>query len=188
MYTLRDDRGFTLSELIVVVSLVVVLVAVSYGALYAVLNGFKTSDRQAQYTSDIGTPLLAIDDILVQNSTIAAAGPYSIVVYTDRNMDNVKERHTITAYSDGRLTMLTQLVNSQLVVTSTEQNWTMMRTNANVVQGVPLFTYRDYDYEPITDMGRVASDARSVDVRLVNTYDSRTLEASRTVQFRLRTN
>ncbi len=184
----RDDAGFTLSELIVVMALLGVVLAVVYGSSYAMIRASGVSDRQARFTNEVASPLLVMDTMLVQNSAIEAAGPYRIVFVTDRDLDNRMERVTIEARSDGRLRYNVVELNPQrTAVVSVVQDWIMSENNVNVAQGVPLFRYfgATADAE-ITSMGSVASDARSVIARVVTQHDGRIFSDSRRIQFRLR--
>jgi prepilin-type N-terminal cleavage/methylation domain-containing protein len=96
-------RGFTLSELIVVMGLLGVVLAVVYGSMFAMVQASRASDRQARFTNEVSSPLLAIDKVIVQNSSIEQASPYRIVVLTDRDLNNKMERTTIEATTSGRL-------------------------------------------------------------------------------------
>lgn len=185
---LTDDRGFTLSELIVVMGLLGVVLAVVYGSMFAMVQASRASDRQARFTNEVSSPLLVIDKVLVQNTSIEQASPYRIVVLTDRDLNNKMERTTIEATSDGRLLYRVEELNPQRTATERVlQNWTISENNVNVSQGQPLFRY--FAQEPgeeITAMGEVASNARSVLVNIVSMHDGRTISDSRRIQFRLR--
>lgn len=184
----RSDSGFTLSELIVVIGLLGVVISVVYGSMFAMVQASRASDRQARFTNEIASPLLAIDTVLVQNSTIEQASPYRISVLTDRDLNNMMERTTIEARSDGTLRFYVEELNAQRTATNRIiQDWTMSENNVNVAEGVTLFRYFATDpAEEITAMEAVASDARSVLVSVVTEHDGRVLSDSRRIQFRLR--
>lgn len=184
----RSDSGFTLSELIVVIGLLGVVISVVYGSMFAMVQASRASDRQARFTNEIASPLLAIDTVLVQNSTIEQASPYRISVLTDRDLNNMMERTTIEARSDGTLRFYVEELNAQRTATNRIiQDWTMSENNVNVAEGVTLFRYFATDpAEEITEMESVASDARSVLVSVVTEHDGRVLSDSRRIQFRLR--
>jgi prepilin-type N-terminal cleavage/methylation domain-containing protein len=188
MRTFRDDRGFTLSELVVVMGLLGVVLAVVYGSMFAMVQASRASDRQARFTNEVSSPLLAIDKVIVQNSSIEQASPYRIVVLTDRDLNNKMERTTIEATTSGRLRLRVEELNPQRTATlRVLQDWTISENNVNVSQGRPLFRYYAQDpSEEITSMGSVPSDARSVLVNVVSMHDGRTISDSRRMQFRLR--
>lgn len=187
MRRLRDDSGFTLTELIIVMVLLLVVLGVVYLASYAMVQASRASDRQARFTNEVASPLLAIDEVLVQNASIEFASPYRIVVLTDRNLNNKMERTTIEARADGVLHLRSEELNSQrTAVERVLQDWTITRHNVNVAQNAPLFRYFDASRGEVTAMGAVASDARSVLVTLATAHEGRTLTDSRSIQFRLR--
>lgn len=191
MRRLRDDRGFTLTELIVVMVLLLVVMGVVYLSSYAMLQAGRASDRQARFTNEVASPLLAIDEILVQvvsgREGIMDASPYRMVVLTDRDMNNLVERTTIEARADGVLRLRSEELNSQrTAVVRVFQDWVITRHNVNVAQGTPLFRYFNASRSEITLMSEVASDARSVLVTLSASHEGRVLTDSRRIQFRLR--
>jgi prepilin-type N-terminal cleavage/methylation domain-containing protein len=113
MRTFRDDKGFTLSELIVVMGLIGVVITVVYGSMFAMVQASRASDRQARFTNEVASPLLVIDTVLVQNSSIEEASPYRIVVLTDRDLNNKMERTLIEATADGELRYRVEELNAQ---------------------------------------------------------------------------
>jgi len=188
MRTLRDDRGFTLAELIVVMGLLTVVIGVVYGSTFAMMQASRVSDRQARFTKEVASPLLVIDTALVQNSSILEASPFRVVMLMDRDLNNRMERVTIEARDDGALHYRVEELNAQrTAVERVLQDWTISENNANVAEGVPLFRYfAAAPDEEITAMGSVSSDARSIIANVVTEHDGRTFSDSRRIQFRLR--
>ena len=180
----RNDEGFSLTELVVVVALLAFVIAAAYAALNAVQVSTAVSDRHATFAAEVGGPMLAIEEVLQQALTIESAGPYSITVTTDVDNNDLVERHIITAGTDGKLTHQAYNTNSLTQNTTARLNVVWSTNNVNRVDTVPLFYYYDENLEPITDYGLVSTDAQSMDMIVVVKKDGRTFRSSRTVVLR----
>ncbi len=101
---LRDDRGFTLTELLVVMSLLGMVLTVAYAALQLTFQSGDIQRRNAFVSTSITEPLQLMDVVISQNLSIdSGSGDYLLSVLTDQNADNAKERHVYQATNDGRL-------------------------------------------------------------------------------------
>lgn len=168
------DAGFTLSELLVVISLMGIVLAAAYMFVYAAQASQKGIDREATLARSVSQPLLTMERLIVQNAAIdpnLVPTGNRLTVLTDQNADNVLEQHTFTAVEDangqGYVDLLTYLVDSNGArVGSPKQNGHIALNNANIRDNVPLFRYYDAEGVEITDMGAVSFNARRVDVQM----------------------
>lgn len=186
------EGGFTLVELTVVLSLIGIVLAISFAGMRAVYAGQAASDRQAWAAREIGAPLAIMEKVLTQNITLEAATPFSVTVLVDRprqvgsslEFDHL-ERHVINATNDGRITESIYSTNVY------RQNLDLIRTvdwsthNANQARAAELFTFFDAAGASIA-ASSAPTMATSALVRVVTVRDGRAFEGTRTVFFRNR--
>ncbi len=187
---LKDDRGFSLTELIVVLVLLAVVLAISYGGLIATYRARDVSDRHAFVATEIGNPLATFEKMLTQATYVDAAGPYSITFRTDRDNDNVQERNIIEATSAGTLRHRVWLLNSFGNPTSLTYDATWSENNVNVARSRPLFQYSgdtddDGVMEPLAGVVN-PQEVQFVDVVIVVQYDGRDFSDERSAFMRNR--
>lgn len=185
-----DDDGFSLSELIVVLGLLVIIMGAAYLSYSVAANGSRTADRESMTAREIGVPLLECERLLIQQhniltgsleSRIVNPGPYLVAFNTDRDHDSHIESNIIEATADGRLVISRSETSEhglEPTVWSTE--------NHNHEAGIPLFTFYDGTGAVITSNNAIASDARSVKITIVTEYEDRQYSDSRTISFRNR--
>ncbi len=188
---LSDDRGLSLAEFVVAISLLVIVLGISYGALQAVYKGAEVAERQATFARDIGIPLGYLEKVISQHTVIENPTAYSASFITDMNNDNVRERHIVSAGADGRLRDQVWLVNSSGANTSLFANYTWSHTNANQARAVPLFRYLTAETSAtaaaeITNMANVPGSARNVIITVVSQHGGQSLRDSRRVLLRNR--
>jgi len=181
---LRDDDGFTLTELIVVTGLLGMILAIAYAGFNVTAKGSDMSNRQSMISREIGAPLLHADRVLTQaydfDSRFPGLGPYRCAFYTDQDGDGDAERHVIEA------------VGNELRISTEEENgrpykMTAWSThNANRATGIPLFRYYRSDGVEITTMGEVSTDVKSVVMTIVVDYDGTKIQDTRTMFLRNR--
>ena len=108
---LRSDVGFTLTEMVVVLSLIGFVLAAAYGAQTVIARGAQTSERQAFMSREVGAPLEYAERVLIQQWNIdkAAPGvtPYRVKVQADTDTDDVTEEYVFEARPDGTLVINT---------------------------------------------------------------------------------
>lgn len=187
-----DARGFTLTELTVVMSLIGVLLAVAFAGMKAVYSGREVSDRQAWFSREIGQPLVALEKSLTQNIRLESATPYSVTVLVDRprtvagqpQYDNL-ERHVFAATTTGNLTETIYSMDTLRNNTGLIRTVVWSKHANNQARAVPMFSFRDATGASITATAAPTS-ARRVDVRIVTVYDGRSFEGTRTIFFRNR--
>ncbi|MCE5190183.1 MAG: type II secretion system GspH family protein [Actinomycetia bacterium] len=182
---MRED-GFTLTELIVVLGLLSVILGAAWLGFQVANNGSKQSDRQSQISREVGFPLDYMERILIQNygfdSTYPGTTGYRIATLTDRDNDDHAERYIFEATSSGQL----KVTNSEEADKPTPSVYVISSHNTNVAQGKPLFRYFDGAGNEITNMGNVDSQARSMTMTIMTTYDGQSFSDTRRVFFRNR--
>ena len=174
-----DQRGFSLTELMIVVSLMGMILAISYSGLLVMYKAREVSDRQAAFAAEGAAPLTHMEKVLTQALVIEEPGPYTVTVLTDRDNNNLVERHVIEASSDGVMRHRTWQTdesrqNADLLFDST---WST--NNANQAQNTPLVVYFDSDHQRISDMSTVADEATFIDIHVVVDYDGRIYDDTR---------
>lgn len=177
--TLTDDSAFSLTELLVVVALLGTILAISYGGLLAIYKAREVSDRQAAFAQEGAAPLTHMEKILTQTIKIENPGPYTVTVLTDRDNNNLVERHLIEAGADGTLRHRTWLTDSSQTNTALQFDATWSQNNANQAENTPLVIYYDVDHLPITNMGLVADEAAYIDIHVVVDYNGRIYDDTR---------
>ncbi|PKQ29357.1 MAG: hypothetical protein CVT60_05835 [Actinobacteria bacterium HGW-Actinobacteria-10] len=184
MKPLNSDEGFSLTELVIVIAMLSFIMAAAYAALNAVHASTDVSDRQSVFAAEVGSPLLAIEEVLQQTLSVEAAGPYSITVTTDVNHDNLLERHIITAGVDGRLTQLAYNTDVLAQNTTIRQNTVWSTKNRNRIDSIPLFYYYDESHVAIADYTLAPQSAKYLDVIVEIQHEGRRFRSTRTVVLR----
>jgi prepilin-type N-terminal cleavage/methylation domain-containing protein len=172
---LTDDRGFSLTELIVVLLLLGVVLGISYGGLIAVYRARDVSERRAFIATEVGNPLATFEKMLTQATYVDAAGPYSVTFRTDRDNNDVQERNLIEATAGGALRHRIWLLDQYGNNTSLEYDATWSEHNVNVARSQPLFQYSgdtngDGTMEPLSGVIN-PQQVQYVDVTIVVEYD-----------------
>ena len=202
--SLESDAGLTLTELLVVVSLMGVVIAAAYGAYYALQKGGQAAMRESTFTQEISYPMLVLEKIIIQNREVrTGSNAYTLICTTDMNPDDGRlELHTIRAVGPsgsnpyGKLNVLTQTINDAGQVTGTIGRYSVSSRNVNVQDGVPLFRYftafdpdgvvDELDPNVATDLQSIPDETRAIVLTLKSTYEGRSIEESRNIQFRNR--
>jgi len=180
------DDGFTLTELIVVLTLMGFVLSVAWATFSLVRNGSDQSDRESILGNEVAAPLDFAERLLTQqfaiDSTSPGVGPYRCAFYTDRDNDGHRERYVIEATADGRLIISSsEEIDSPSVYTGVWSD-----RNFNRSDSTPLFVYLDQDGTEITDMSEVYAYATSVDMTIVTQQGGRRLADTRRAFFRNR--
>jgi len=192
MRILRDDRGYSLTELLVVLVLMGMVLSTAYAMFQVTSNGSRQSDREAYLAQEIGAPLGIAERVLMQNSSLyngyvstlgrtVTPGDYLVAFRTDQDSDGHWEMHIIEATSDGRLVM----TRREDVDSPTPSVYQWTDHNSNQTAGVPLFTYYD-SYDATITSAADYSSARRIKVTVVAEYDGSQFSDSRDILFRNR--
>ena len=191
-----EDGGFTLVEVMISVSLMLIVLAAAWLFAGAMQKGQAVSDRESALANSMATPLARMQEIVLQNSAIdmnPAPTHYLLAVRTDQNLDDVLEQHTFTAIGPtGGTNKNTITEVAYRLLSSGARNGTPFvntvigRDNSNVSGSSPLFRYYDKNQAEITDMGLVPQNTKYVRISIRATVAGRTVTDSSTVQFRNR--
>lgn len=184
---LRSDKGISLAELLVTVSLMFVILSMAYMATDAIGKSNRVSQRQAQFAREVTTPLHVMDKVLSQNKALLHNGTTNISDdYTLSTRGPVQpgtsqfRRYVYSAGTDGRL--VERIYNETLSgTTSTLAKTNVWSTsNANRTQG-PMFTYIGPSGETTVPAG-----ATSVLVRIWTVNEGKYYSGERQIYFRNR--
>lgn len=180
-----DDAGFSLTELLIVIGLLSVVLAGAYALLQVASDSANLSNRRSVASQEVGFPLDYLSKLLMQNLNIEAAAPNSITFLTDSDGNGVGERNIVTV-AGSRLHLTRWRLNSAQVNTVKFFDKNLSDKNTNIARGRGLLRYYDRDRVQITNMGAVASDARSAVLTVSVTIDGEVTEESVSILFRNR--
>jgi hypothetical protein len=127
-----------------------------------------------------------MEKILTQALVIENPGPYTVTVLTDRDNDNLVERHTIEAGADGTLRHRTWETDSTRTNTNLVFDVTWSENNRNQDEGVPLVYYFDDSQTRILDMATVPDQAVYINMQIVVEYDEKLYSDERSALLRNR--
>ncbi|MHB1452128.1 MAG: hypothetical protein ACYCXR_09940 [Coriobacteriia bacterium] len=182
---LHNDDGYSLSELLVVLGLIGLVLSGAFALFRLTSMGAAQSSREAMISREIGQPLENIERFMLQQAPpMITVDRYVCEIKTDQDRDNHYEYHRFEATADG---FLRETYHEDIDRPALEiRTWS--RTNANVVQGVPLFTYFDIDGTDISaeEIQYIKTYAASAVITIVTDQNGETYQDSRRVFFRNR--
>lgn len=203
MRMMRKEDGFTLVELMVSMSVMLLILAAVVAFNAAANKGSDVLERQSQFAKDVSSPMHVMDKAISQNVKILSSftDPNTNITYTTTNLqsntlvvrgpinpDTRKYKiQVFSAHSDRRLTENRFTVDSVsgTVARGVETVWS--ESVANVPESVPLFQIRD-----ASNVATVTAAASNVVIKIVTSNTSRNigntddLESERVVYFRNR--
>jgi prepilin-type N-terminal cleavage/methylation domain-containing protein len=193
--TASDDRGFTLTELLVVMSLLGMVLAAAYAGLQLTFNSVELQRRNAFVSTSITEPMQNMEVIISQNLVVdAGSGDYLLSVLTDQDANGTRERHVFQATNDGRLVETVYNTNASDANVSVKRSTVWQKVlagpatrNTNVLKAKPLFTYYKFDENGVLTPTTPA-DATQCVVRVEARYDGRDYYDQRRVFFRNKEN
>lgn len=182
---IRDDAGFTLSELLVVVGLLGIVVGGAYALFNLARVGTDQSNEAAWTSREIGQPLENMERMFTQQAPpLVESGTYICEMKTDQDRDNHYEYRRFEATADG------QLIETRYELIDSPTPWVSVWSehNANVASGTPMFTYYDIEGSDITSASplHIQQYAASVVVEIVTDHDGTIYSDSRQIFFRNR--
>lgn len=186
---LRDDSGFSLSELLVVLGLMGAVLAVAWAGLFGIRASDEIASQEGQAATAFADPLEQMSRILMQNTSVRSTDNNRVEVWTDRDLDGLPELNAFYANADGQVVHEWWLYNTARTAVTQHRTWVMAENNANVSSGTPLFTYVDADGVELsgTDIAQKGpSDTVFVRVRMTVDINGRTETDVREILFRTR--
>jgi prepilin-type N-terminal cleavage/methylation domain-containing protein len=183
----RNDEGFSLSELLVVLALMGLVLAGSWALFRLTSIGVTQSNQQAWISREIGQPLERLERSFSQQSPpILEIGPYVCKIRTDSDRDNFFEVHRYEATTDGKLVEAYYEENGIPSYVYTAQMRKLSDFNSNRATNTPLFTYLDSAGKDISGTGAVniQQTASSIVVTVVTVHEGKQYSDSRQIYFR----
>lgn len=182
---IRREGGFTLTELVIVLSLLGFVVSMAYAGIDVVRNANTLANRQSNFVSDVVFPLNFLSKLVMQNATIESADPYGMTFLTDMDSDNLFERN-IVSLSGSDLDLVQYNTDLSRVNTTQRLNLHFSTHNSNRAHSESLFRYYTRGGAQITDMASVQASATAAAIKVMADFDGRTLEDTVSVNFRNR--
>ena len=184
--TARSEGGFSLMELLVVLSIMGVVLAGAYSLSMVMNKAADVSETQAAFANQVGTSLALAEVYLQQNTALEEWGDNRIVFFVDRDLDGLVERVIIEADADGVLRLTVWNTDMQRDNTDKRIDFLMSENSVNVANGAPLVTYLNDASVEITSTDARASDTRSVIINVEIDVNGYSLDDERTILFRNR--
>jgi len=191
--TPKCDKGFTLTELLIVMALLSMVLVVAYSALQLTFKASEVQKRDSFISTSITEPIQIMDVVLSQHRGIdAGSGDYLLSCLTDQDANGVKERHVFQATNDGRLVESVYDTNPADGDTNTALRRTTVwqrvlddppTRNTNVLKATPLFTYYATDENGVLTPSTPQLATECI-VRIEARYASRDYFDQRRVFFR----
>jgi len=188
-HLVEDERGFSLSELLVVLGLMGAVLAVAWAGLFGIRQSDRIASSQGDAATAFGDPMEEMSKILMQNTSVRTTSSNRIEVWTDRDLNGMPELNAFYPTSDGTLVWEWWQYNTARTAFTAHRTWVMSEVNANLAQGVPLFTYYVKNGSALSGAdiaSKGPSDTVYVKVRLTIDLDGRTETDVREVSFRTR--
>jgi prepilin-type N-terminal cleavage/methylation domain-containing protein len=184
---LKSEQGFTVAELMVSVTILLIVLSMTYFALEAVSVSADVSQRQSQFAQEIANPMHGMDKVLSANKAIESAGAFVSDDYTLTTRttviegENAFQRYVYSANEDGTLTerVYRQELGSATSTLLRTRTWTENNTNREL--GEPMFTYLGADGAETSP-----ASALSVLVKVCVKSDDKNFSGSRQIFFRNR--
>lgn len=178
----RDDKGVTLTEMLVVTLLMGIVLAIVYLGIQFGYRATAVAETQSQFARNVTAPLTVMDASFSQRVPMAGftMDPYTATVRLPADYrPGTIEEHTFSANTDGTLTQ--QIYRITGTTRTLVRTVTWSRENANRAANVPLFTYFN---------GSVAATnaalVNNVVIRVATRRDGQTFSDARRVFFRNR--
>lgn len=159
----RDDRGFTLTELVMAMSVMLIVMAVAGQIFYTAAQANSLAIEHASYAKRVTEPLDAASRNLMQATQLESAGAYSVTFLINPNLDTTIQRVTLDLSTpQGRLAIWN--TDGQLANTTTVVDGALSQRLENAEAGITAFHYYDAAGQEITDYEAVPSRAKTLSI------------------------
>lgn len=165
----RDEAGFSISELVIVCGLMGFVIAGAFALSYATTEGTRNSEARGVSARETGKPLELAEKYVMQSLAIESADPYRLQYRLDRDIStsDTSERHVLEVTADGHMELTSTQLDAALNPVGAPKTSVLVSHSVNVANGEPLFRFYDADGVEITEMGYVPSKARAVQIGIV---------------------
>ena len=178
-----DDRGFTLVELVIGLSLFVVVTTVVSQLLWLGVQSNRAAMSKAAYTTEVSEPLGVIDRNLMQATSLESASAYAVTFLVNPNLDESYQRMAVDLTgSKGRIRIWN--TNDSLANTTLVTDRVFTSNLVNQPQSVPAFRYYDANGAEMSDYTSVPARAKSVKVAIRISISGTVSERAQDVQLR----
>lgn len=179
----RSDEGFTLTEMLVVVTIMGVVLAAAIAAASIVESSNEVTIRQAQFSSDVSSPLHVMDKAFSQNTTITAGTAYSVTMQMPRETGSTTyKRYIFEATTAGQITQSVYQVSNSTGIATLANTHVWSSNNVNRSGNHALFTWIKAD----GTQTNLPSQANSVIIEVFTDNDGHEFTGKRQVFFRNR--
>lgn len=163
--TLQDDRGFTVTELVVSLSVFVVVMAVAGQLLFTAAQANSVAITHTAYTERVTEPLDAMARNLMQATMLESGDAYAVTFIINPDLDETKQRVALDLSTpEGRIAIWQ--TDGRMLNTDTVIDAPLSRGLENAEAGIPAFRYYDTAGTEITDYEAVPSRAKTVEVTI----------------------
>ena len=163
-----DDKGMTLIELVISSMLMIFVLIAAYNLSTLVNKSYSSTKERSDTVYNSSTAFWIIDKYLSQNISIETFQSYNLTILTDTNSDSFAERIYFT-YNSTKKTLNYQIYNTN----NLRQNTNIVHTGVlaeniyNSSYGKPIFKYYDANGVQITDVSKIQSDTRKIEITLL---------------------
>ena len=163
-----DDKGMTLTELIISSILIIFVLVAAYNLSTLVNQSYSSTKERSDIVYNTSTAFFTMDKYISQNLSMETFQSYNLTILTDTRADSTIERIYFT-YNSTKKTLDYKIYNTNTL----RQNTTIKHTGTlaenvyNSSYGRPIFKYYDAQGVQITNTEKIQSDTRKIEITLL---------------------